>query len=77
MLSVTTSTIGRCTSRTSRPAVVCRPCTLGRSGGKRLREPGIVFANAPMIFALVHALETAGIEFTNGERPGVRSGGPG
>ena len=25
---------------------------------------------------LVHALETAGIEFTNGERPGVRLGGP-
>jgi hypothetical protein len=43
---------------------------------KRLEaKPGIVFANAPTIFSLVHALETAGIEFTNGDRPGVRLGG--
>ena len=41
---------------------------------KRLEaKPGIVSANAPTIFALVHSLETAGIEFTNGDRPGVRS----
>jgi hypothetical protein len=40
---------------------------------KRLEaKPGIVSANAPTIFALVHALETAGIEFTNGDQPGVR-----
>jgi hypothetical protein len=43
---------------------------------KRLEaKPGIVYANAPTIFALVHALEAAGIEFTNGDRPGVRLGG--
>jgi hypothetical protein len=42
---------------------------------KRLEaKPGIVSANAPTILALVHALETAGIEFTNGDRPGVRLG---
>jgi transcriptional regulator with XRE-family HTH domain len=40
---------------------------------KRLEaKPGIVLAHAPTIFALVHALEIAGIEFTNGDRPGVR-----
>jgi hypothetical protein len=43
---------------------------------KRLEaKPGIVYANAPTIFALVHALEAAGIEFKNGDRPGVRLGG--
>jgi hypothetical protein len=43
---------------------------------KRLEaKPGTVYANAPTILALVHALETAGIEFTNGDRPGVRLGG--
>jgi hypothetical protein len=42
---------------------------------KRLEaKPGLMLANAPTIFALVHALETAGIEFTNGDRPGVRLG---
>jgi hypothetical protein len=40
---------------------------------KRLEaKPGIVSANAPTILALMHALETAGIEFTNGDRPGVK-----
>jgi hypothetical protein len=43
---------------------------------KRLEaKPGIVHANGPTIFALVHALEAAGIEFTNGDRPGVRLAG--
>jgi hypothetical protein len=37
---------------------------------KRLEaKPGPVYANAPTIFVLVHALETAGVEFTNGDGP--------
>jgi transcriptional regulator with XRE-family HTH domain len=40
---------------------------------KRLEaKPGNLAAHASTVAALVKALETAGIEFTNGERPGVR-----
>jgi transcriptional regulator with XRE-family HTH domain len=40
---------------------------------KRLEaKPGGLAAHASTVAALVKALETAGIEFTNGERPGVR-----
>jgi transcriptional regulator with XRE-family HTH domain len=40
---------------------------------KRLEaKPGSLAAHASTVVALVKALETAGIEFTNGERPGVR-----
>jgi hypothetical protein len=40
---------------------------------KRLEaKPGSLAAHASTVAALVKALETAGIEFTNGERPGVR-----
>jgi transcriptional regulator with XRE-family HTH domain len=40
---------------------------------KRLEaKPGNLGAHASTVAALVRALEAAGIEFTNGERPGVR-----
>ena len=40
---------------------------------KRLEtKPGPLGANAPTIAALRRALEAAGIEFTNGDAPGVR-----
>jgi predicted transcriptional regulator len=40
---------------------------------KRLEaKPGSLAAHASTVTALVKALEAAGIEFTNGERPGVR-----
>jgi predicted transcriptional regulator len=40
---------------------------------KRLEaKPGSLAAHASTVAALVKALEAAGIEFTNGERPGVR-----
>ena len=40
---------------------------------KRLEaKPGGLAAHASTVAALVKALETAGIEFTNGDRPGVR-----
>jgi hypothetical protein len=40
---------------------------------KRLEaKPGDLAAHASTVAALVRALEAAGIEFTNGERPGVR-----
>jgi predicted transcriptional regulator len=40
---------------------------------KRLEaKPGGLAAHASTVAALVKALETAGVEFTNGDRPGVR-----
>ena len=40
---------------------------------KRLEsQPGNLAAQASTVTALVKALEGAGVEFTNGERPGVR-----
>jgi hypothetical protein len=40
---------------------------------KRLEaKPGYLAAHASTVAALVRALEAAGIEFTNGEQPGVR-----
>jgi transcriptional regulator with XRE-family HTH domain len=40
---------------------------------KRLEAtPGVVTAHKPTIAALRRALEVAGVEFTNGEQPGVR-----
>ena len=40
---------------------------------KRLEaRPGILNAHAATVMAIRHALEAAGIEFTNSERPGVR-----
>jgi transcriptional regulator with XRE-family HTH domain len=40
---------------------------------KRLEaKPGNLAAHASTVAALVRALEAAGIEFTNGEQPGVR-----
>jgi predicted transcriptional regulator len=40
---------------------------------KRLEaKPGGLAAHASTVASLVKALETAGVEFTNGERPGVR-----
>jgi transcriptional regulator with XRE-family HTH domain len=40
---------------------------------KRLEsKPGGLSAHASTVSALVRALEAAGVEFTNGERPGVR-----
>jgi transcriptional regulator with XRE-family HTH domain len=40
---------------------------------KRLEaKPGILKANKPTLAALRRALESAGIEFTNGNAPGVR-----
>jgi hypothetical protein len=40
---------------------------------KRLeRTAGPVSANVQNVNAVMHALETAGIEFANGEQPGVR-----
>jgi DNA-binding LacI/PurR family transcriptional regulator len=40
---------------------------------KRLeRTEGPVSANVQTVDAIMRALETAGIEFTNGDRPGVR-----
>jgi predicted transcriptional regulator len=40
---------------------------------KRLEsKPGNLSAHASTVTALVRALEAAGVEFTNGERPGVR-----
>ena len=40
---------------------------------KRLEaRPGILIAHAATVIAIRHALEVAGVEFTNGERPGVR-----
>jgi transcriptional regulator with XRE-family HTH domain len=40
---------------------------------KRLEaKPGNLAAHESTVAALVRALETAGIEFTNGEQPGVR-----
>jgi hypothetical protein len=40
---------------------------------KRLEaKPGILVAHAPTIAALRGAFEAAGIEFTNGDQPGVR-----
>jgi predicted transcriptional regulator len=40
---------------------------------KRLEaKPGGLAAHASTVAALVKALEAAGVEFTNGERPGVR-----
>jgi hypothetical protein len=43
---------------------------------KRLEaKPGSLAAHASTVEALVRAVETAGVEFTNGERPGVRLSG--
>ncbi len=40
---------------------------------KRLEaQPGTLIANAVTVIAIRHALEAAGVEFTNGEQPGVR-----
>ena len=40
---------------------------------KRLEaKPGYLAAHASTVAALVRALEAAGVEFTNGEQPGVR-----
>jgi transcriptional regulator with XRE-family HTH domain len=40
---------------------------------KRLEaKPGNLAAHASTVAALVRALEAAGVEFTNGEQPGVR-----
>ena len=40
---------------------------------KRLEaKPGILIAHAVTLIAIRNALEAAGVEFTNGERPGVR-----
>jgi hypothetical protein len=40
---------------------------------KRLEvRPGNLAAHASTVVALVRALEAAGVEFTNGEQPGVR-----
>jgi CTP:molybdopterin cytidylyltransferase MocA len=40
---------------------------------KRLEaKPGILAAHHSTVAALKRALETAGIEFTNGDQPGVR-----
>jgi transcriptional regulator with XRE-family HTH domain len=40
---------------------------------KRLEaRPGILVAHAATLLAIRNALEAAGIEFTNGERPGLR-----
>ena len=40
---------------------------------KRLEaKPGVLIAQAPTVAALVRALEIAGVEFTNGNQPGVR-----
>jgi transcriptional regulator with XRE-family HTH domain len=40
---------------------------------KRLEaKRGILVAHASTVAALVHALENEGIEFTNGDTPGVR-----
>ncbi len=40
---------------------------------KRLEsKPGILVAHSSTVAALRRALEAAGIEFTNGNRPGVR-----
>jgi predicted transcriptional regulator len=42
---------------------------------KRLEaRPGILNAHTVTILAIRRALEAAGVEFTNGERPGVRLG---
>ena len=35
-------------------------------------ETGVMTLRPPDLDALQHALEGAGVEFTNGERPGVR-----
>jgi transcriptional regulator with XRE-family HTH domain len=40
---------------------------------KRLEtRPGTLIAHAPTILAIRRAFEIAGVEFTNGKRPGVR-----
>lgn len=40
---------------------------------KRLEaKPGALAAHQPTVAALKRALETAGVEFTNGQQPGVR-----
>jgi hypothetical protein len=40
---------------------------------KRLEaKPGTLIAHAVTVIAIRHALEAAGVEFTNGEQPGVR-----
>jgi hypothetical protein len=40
---------------------------------KRLEaQPGTLIAHAVTVIAIRHALEAAGVEFTNGEQPGVR-----
>ena len=40
---------------------------------KRLEaQPGILVAHASTVAALRRALEAAGVEFTNGDQPGVR-----
>jgi len=40
---------------------------------KRLEaKPGILIAHAVTVIAIRNALECAGVEFTNGEQPGVR-----
>ena len=40
---------------------------------KRLEaKPGILVAHAVTLIAIRNALEAAGVEFTNGERPGLR-----
>jgi transcriptional regulator with XRE-family HTH domain len=40
---------------------------------KRLEaRPGILIAHAATVIAIRHALEVAGVEFTNGDRPGLR-----
>src|SRR6516164_6056078 len=42
---------------------------------KRLEaRPGILSAHAVTLLAIRRALEAAGVEFTNGEQPGVRLG---
>ena len=40
---------------------------------KRLEaQPGVLVAHASTVAALRRALEAAGVEFTNGDQPGVR-----